>query len=80
VQQSATFSSVGLLDVPSSTPPRPSGRKRHISRHLSGLVTKAGEICRLDFALLMSVINPPSVVAGENNIGKEEREMEAISY
>jgi hypothetical protein len=33
----------------------------------------------VEFALLMSVINPPSVVAGENNIGKEEREMEAIS-
>ena len=28
----------------------------------------------------MSVINPPSVVAGQNNTGTGEREIEAISY
>ena len=43
--QSATFSRFGVLDVLSSTTPRPSGRKRHISRHLAGLATRRGEIC-----------------------------------
>jgi len=28
----------------------------------------------------MSVINPPKIVAGENNIGGQEREIEAIGY
>jgi hypothetical protein len=28
----------------------------------------------------MSVIDPPSVVAGQNNTGTGEREIEAISY
>ena len=36
----------------SSTPPRPSGRKHHISQQLSGLATKAGEICRLRSATI----------------------------
>ena len=40
----------GLLDVLSSTPPRPSGRKRRISRHLSGLATISGEMCGLGAA------------------------------
>ena len=42
--QSATFSRFGVLDGLSSTTPRPSGRKRHISRHLAGLATRRGEI------------------------------------
>jgi len=42
--QSAAFSRFGVLDVLSSTTPRPSGRKRHISRHLAGLATRRGEI------------------------------------
>ena len=41
--QSAPFSPIGLLDVQSSTPPRPAGRKHHISRHLAGLATRRGE-------------------------------------
>ncbi len=45
--QSAAFSRIGLLDVPSSTPPRPSGRKHHISRHLAGLASRRGEKCGL---------------------------------
>jgi len=45
--QSATFSRFGVLDVLSSTTPRPSGRKRHISPHLAGLATRRGEKCRL---------------------------------
>ncbi len=44
--QSATFSPIGVLDVPSSTAPHPSGRKRHISRHLANLATRRGEECR----------------------------------
>ena len=47
LQQSAASTPVGLLDVPSSTPPRPSGRRHHISQHLSGLATEAGEMCGL---------------------------------
>jgi len=42
--QSAAFSPIGVLDVLSSTPPRPSGRERHISRHLADLATRRGEI------------------------------------
>jgi uncharacterized membrane protein YedE/YeeE len=45
--QSAGFSRIGLLDVPSSTTPRPSGRKHHISRHLAALATRRGEKCGL---------------------------------
>jgi len=41
--QSEPFSPIGLLDVPSGTPPRPSGRKHHISRHLAGLAARRGE-------------------------------------
>ncbi len=41
--QSAAFSRLGVLDVLSSTTPRPSGRKRNISRHLTGLATRRGE-------------------------------------
>ena len=34
----------GILDVLSSTPANPSGRKRHWIRRLTGLATKPGEI------------------------------------
>ena len=43
----ATFSPLGVLDVPHSTPPRPSGRKPHWARHLGALATKTGEKCGL---------------------------------
>ena len=46
--QSAAFTPVGLLNVPSSTTPRPSGRKHHISQHLAGLATRRGEKCGLE--------------------------------
>jgi len=46
--RSATFSRIGLLDVLRSTPPRPSGRKHPISRHLAGLATRRGEKYGLD--------------------------------
>jgi len=36
-----------VLDVLSSTTPRPSGRKRRWARHLAALATKAGEKCGL---------------------------------
>ena len=53
MQQSAAFAPVGLLHVPLCTRPRPSGRKHHTSQQLSGLATKAGEICGFDgFPLL----------------------------
>jgi len=41
--RSVAFSRIGLLDVLSSTPPRPSGRKHHISQHLARLATRRGE-------------------------------------
>jgi hypothetical protein len=44
---SAVLSRLGVLDVPSSTPPRPSGRKPHCAQHLTVLATKPGEICGL---------------------------------
>ncbi|MBD3873434.1 MAG: hypothetical protein IFK91_11040, partial [Acidobacteria bacterium] len=37
------FSHFGVLDVLSSTTPRPSDRKPHWARHLADLATKAGE-------------------------------------
>jgi len=40
LQQSAAFARLGVLDVPQVRAPRPSGRKHHISQHLSGLATK----------------------------------------
>ena len=43
----AMFSPLGVLDVPSSTPPRPSGRKPHWARHLGTLATNTGEKCGL---------------------------------
>ena len=48
--QSAASSRLGVLDALSSTTPRPLGRKRNISRHLTGLATQRGEkgglVCR----------------------------------
>ncbi len=41
---SAVLSRLGVLDVLSSTPPRPSGRNPHCARHLATLATKPGEI------------------------------------
>jgi len=49
------FSRLGLLNVPSSTPPRPSGRKPHWARHLGALATKPGEICGLALTLALLV-------------------------
>ncbi len=43
----AVFSHFGVLDVLSSTTPRPSGRKPNWARHLADLATKTGEKCRL---------------------------------
>ena len=40
---SAAFSAIEVLDVPSCTPPRLSGRKRHCAQHLEALVTNPGE-------------------------------------
>ncbi len=40
---SAAFSAFEVLDVPSSTPPRLSGRKRHCAQHLETLATNPGE-------------------------------------
>ena len=40
----AGFSHLRVLDVPSSTPPRPSDRKPTWARRLTGLATKPGEI------------------------------------
>ena len=43
----AVFSHLGVLDVLSSTTPRPSDRKPHWAQHLATLATKPGEICGL---------------------------------
>jgi len=43
----AVFSRLGVLDVLSSTTPRPSGRKLPWARRLAALATKAGEKCGL---------------------------------
>ena len=43
----AVFSRLGVLDVLSSTTPRPSGRKPRWARHLAALATKDGEKCEL---------------------------------
>jgi len=43
----AAFSRLGVLDVPLSTPPRPSGRKHHGARRLAAFATKPGEKCEL---------------------------------
>ena len=56
MQQSVAFSRLGALDVMSSTPARPWGRKRHISRHLAGLVARGGEKCGLSRALLLALV------------------------
>jgi len=51
-QHPAAFSQIGVLDVLSSTPPRPSDRKRRWNQHLTGLVTKPGEICGLGYGIV----------------------------
>jgi hypothetical protein len=48
----AVFSRLGVLDVLSSTTPRPSDRKTHWARHLVGLAKKPGEICGLVVLLI----------------------------
>ncbi len=50
----AGFSRFGVLDVLSSTTPRPSDRKPHWARHLAGLATKAGEKRGLGWQLASS--------------------------
>ena len=54
----AMFSPLGVLDVPSSTPPRPSGRKPHWARHLGTLATNTGEKCGLE--TVRDAPKPPS--------------------
>jgi len=56
----AGFSHVGVLDILSSTIPRPSDRKLHWTRRLAGLATKAGEKRGLGWQLASS----PSCSAG----------------
>ncbi len=46
-QHPAPFSRLGVLNVLSSTPPRPSDRKPHRAQHLANLATKSGEKCGL---------------------------------
>ena len=47
-QHPAVFSRLGVLDVLSSTPPRPSGRNPHWAQHLAALAKKPGEKRRLE--------------------------------
>ena len=52
----AVFSRLGVLDVPPGTPPRPSGRKLHWSRHPAVLPTEPGEICGLARAAALAEV------------------------
>jgi hypothetical protein len=47
----AGFSRFGVLDVLSSTTPRPSGRKPRWARPLTALAMKPGEKCRLELVV-----------------------------
>lgn len=49
-----SFSRFGVLNVPSSTPPRPSRRKHHWAQHLATLATKPGEKCGLAVILILA--------------------------
>ncbi len=59
----AVFSRLGVLDVLSSTPPRPSDQKPRWARHLVALATKPGEICGLAVAvcLLSACASAPKI-------------------
>jgi len=54
------FSHLRVLDVLSSTPPRPSNRKPSWSQHLTDLATKPGETCGLE-VFMASVTDRSSV-------------------
>ncbi len=58
----AGFSRFGVLDVLSSTTPRPSGRKPRWARHLVALATKPSEKCRLDGAVVGHIFFTPVTV------------------
>jgi len=60
----AVFSRFGVLDVLSSTTPRPSGRKPHWARHVADLATKAGEKCGLVITGLAILVFAAVVTAG----------------
>jgi DUF4097 and DUF4098 domain-containing protein YvlB len=66
------FAPVGLLHVLASTSPRPSGRKHHISQHLSALATKAGEIFGLTLALTAIFSGGPAAAA-QRDLATTER-------
>ena len=58
--QSAPFSRLGVLDVLPSKTPRPSARKHHILRHLTGLATRCGEKGGLAQSARSVVVELPS--------------------
>ncbi len=49
-QYPAALSHLGVLNVLSSTPPRPSDRRLHRAQHLDNLATKPGEKCALAYS------------------------------
>jgi len=67
---SAVFSRLGVLNGLLSTPPRPSGRKPHWARHLTGLATNPGEICGLVRVIAFLAFLPAfaAVVCGQERI------------
>ena len=69
----AIFSHLGVLDVPSSTTPRPSDRKRHWARHLAALASKSGEICGLGLLALLLVAAGCATVGGSTPASDIER-------
>ena len=52
-QPPAALSRLGMLDVPSSTPPRASGRKHRRPPRLTPLASKPGELCGLALTALL---------------------------
>ena len=60
VQHPAPLSHQGVLNVPSSTPPRPLDRKLHWAQHLTHLATKAGE--KFGFTTITERRSPLAVI------------------
>ena len=83
-QHPAPFSRFGVLEVPSSTSPRPSSRKHRWAQHLADLVTKPGEKCRLmTFPLVILALAvgscAPSPEEAATSIAPNEAEYPAMN-
>ena len=70
------FAPLGVLDVPSRTTPRPSGRKPHWARHLGALATKTGEKCGL--ALVTVAVAATAVACGGDTPQPTDRRLDLL--